>query len=236
MMGKANNPLRDILNHASENFLQNKLPLYYVLTVIAKDDEGNLQIKGLFFGDDIQCYQEACKLSLEKNFIMLNEQLRKVVVYLDPHEFQSTWLGNKAIYRTRMAIADDGELIIIGPGISRFGEDDKCDELIRKYGYVGTPQVMKKMEEDDELKRNLSVVAHLIHGSSEGRFKITYCPGGLSKSEVEKAGFHHGDVDEMKSRYNFSNLSDGWNEVNGERVFYISNPALGLWAHSERFD
>jgi len=170
MMGKATNPLRAILNYASENFLQEKLPLYYILTVMGKNDvSGELEMRGLFFGDDIHCYLDACKLSLTCNFTMLNEPLKKVVVYLDEDEFHSTWLGNKAIYRTRMAIADGGELIVIGPGVKKFGEDDECDVLIRKYGYVGTPAIMKHMEEQEELKTNLSVVAHLIHGSSEGR-------------------------------------------------------------------
>ncbi|GMH62050.1 hypothetical protein TrRE_jg3904 [Triparma retinervis] len=197
MMGKATNPLRAILNYASENFLQTKL-------------------------------------SLTCNFTMLEEPLKKVVVFLDEDEFHSTWLGNKAIYRTRMAIADGGELIVIGPGVKKFGEDGECDVLIRKYGYVGTPAIMKHMEEQEELQNNLSVVAHLIHGSSEGRFSVKYCPGHLTKEEIEKAGFEYGDLEEAQKKY--SELVDGWNNVEGERVFYISNPALGLWAHKDRFE
>eukprot|EP00520_Triparma_pacifica_P010030 CAMPEP_0118651796 /NCGR_PEP_ID=MMETSP0785-20121206/10973_1 /TAXON_ID=91992 /ORGANISM="Bolidomonas pacifica, Strain CCMP 1866" /LENGTH=414 /DNA_ID=CAMNT_0006544265 /DNA_START=127 /DNA_END=1368 /DNA_ORIENTATION=- len=235
MMGKASNPLRSILNYASENFLQKKLPLYYILTVMGKNEtSGDLEMKGLFFGDDIECYLEACKLSLTCNFTMLEEPLRKVVVYLDEDEFHSTWLGNKAIYRTRMALADGGELIILGPGVKKFGEDDECDVLIRKYGYVGTPTIMKHMEEQEELQNNLSVVAHLIHGSSEGRFSVKYCPGHLTREEIEKAGFIYGDFEEAKKKY--GGLVDGWNEVEGERIFYISNPALGLWAHKDRFE
>ena len=54
---------------------------------------------------------------------MLDQPLRKAVVYLDPHEFRSTWLGSKAIYRTRMALADGAELIILAPAVKEFGED-----------------------------------------------------------------------------------------------------------------
>ncbi|GMI05830.1 hypothetical protein TrVE_jg10669 [Triparma verrucosa] len=235
MMGKASNPLKDILNYASENFLENKLPLFYILTVMGTNaDSGELEMKGLFFGNDIKCYLAACELSLSVNFTMLEEAPMKVVVHLDEDEFHSTWLGNKAIYRTRMAIATGGELIVLGPGVKRFGEDDGCDILIRKYGYVGTPKIMELMRENEDLQNNLSVVAHLIHGSSEGRFDITYCPGALSQVEVEKAGFKYADLDEMTAKY--GHLKDGWGEVDGEKVFYISNPALGLWAHESRFE
>jgi nickel-dependent lactate racemase len=132
MMGRADNPLRRILNNASERFLQDKLPLFYLLTVMGKDSKGELAMKGLYFGDDIECYKVACEHSLRENFTMLQVPLKKVVVHLDADEFHSTWLGNKSIYRTRMAIADGGELIVLAPGVKRFGEDDGCDVLIRK--------------------------------------------------------------------------------------------------------
>ena len=240
MMGRASNPLRSILNYASEHFLQNELDLWYVLTVMGTDEStGEIEMKGLYIGNDMECYTQACALSLKVNFTLLQRAPSKMVVHLDEDEFHSTWLGNKAIYRTRMAIADGGEVIILAPGVSRFGEDDKVDELIRKYGYVGTPTIMKAMDEHDELKQNLSAVAHLIHGSSEGRFTVTYCPGELTKEEVESVGFQYADLKEMERRY--SGLKDGWcAEVNEDgstgEFFYISNPALGLWAVQSRFD
>ncbi|MCK4565299.1 MAG: D-mannonate epimerase, partial [Verrucomicrobia bacterium] len=161
----------------------------------------------------------------------------KVVVYLDPHEFQSTWLGNKAIYRTRMAIADGGELIILAPALKEFGEDPTIDCLIRKYGYNGTPATLKAVEENEELRDNLGAAAHLIHGSSEDRFKITYCPGpNMSLDEIRSVGFEAVDYDEMAARYNPDKLKDGFNTLpGGEEIFYISNPALGLWAFKEKF-
>lgn len=237
MMGKAENPLRSILNHASEKFL-GELDLWYILTVMGTNETGEIEMKGLFIGNDIECYKKACELSLKVNFTMLEKAPSKIVVYLDEGEFHSTWLGNKAIYRTRMAIADGGELIVLAPGVKRFGEDDGVDVLIRKYGYVGTPKVMKAMEENEELKESLGTVAHLIHGSSEGRFSVTYCPGFLTKAEIESVGFKYAPLDEMTKHYRVNTLKDGWQQIeeSGEEFFYISNPALGLWAVKSRFE
>jgi hypothetical protein len=160
-----------------------------------------------------------------------------VVVYLDPAEFKSTWLGNKAIYRTRMAMADGGDLIILAPGLKEFGEDREIDRLIRKYGYRGTPATLAAVKANVELQKNLSAAAHLIHGSSEGRFNITYCPGRLTRQEIEGAGFRYADLKEMTRRYDPARLKDGWNTLDdGGQIFYISNPALGLWAHRGRFE
>ncbi len=167
---------------------------------------------------------------------MLEEPLKKVVVYLDPSEFKSTWLGNKSIYRSRMALADGGELIVLAPGLKEFGEDKQIDALIRKYGYRGTPETLARVKESDDLKNNLSAAAHLIHGSSEGRFSITYCPGHLTKQEIESVNFRYADLGQMMKKYNPEKLSDGVNVLpDGEEIFYISNPALGLWACRNRF-
>ena len=165
----------------------------------------------------------------------MNREMKKVVVYLNPEEFRSTWLGNKSIYRTRMAIADDGELIVLAPGLHQFGEDPENDRLIRKYGYVNTPQVLQFVNENTDLQNNLGVAAHLIHGTSEGRFKITYCPGHLTREEIEKAGYKYAELPVMMQKYNPARLKDGWNTVDGEEIYYISNPALGLWAYKDRF-
>ncbi len=235
IMGRAHNPVRSVLNYASDNFAQN-LPIIYVQTVVGKNKAGNLVVKGLFIGDDMECFEKASELSLKVNFEMLDKPLDKVVVYLDPEEFKSTWLGNKSIYRTRMAIADDGELIVLAPGLKEFGEDQEIDRLIRKYGYLTTPEILKLTEKNDDLQNNLSAAAHLIHGSSENRFKITYCPGNLSKEEIESVNYRYADLDDMTARYNPEKLTDGFNTLpDGEEIFYISNPALGLWAFRDRF-
>jgi len=234
MMGRADTPVRKVLNYASENFAKH-LPVVYVLTVIGKNENGDLVMHGLFIGDDYECFNLAASLSLKVNFNMLDKPLKKVVVYLDPLEFKSTWLGNKSIYRTRMAIADNGELIVLAPGLREFGEDKGIDLLIRKYGYLTTPEILKLVEENDDLKNNLGAAAHLIHGSSENRFKITYCPGHISKEDIECVNFNYADLNQMMKKYNPEKLKDGFNTVNGEEVFYISNPALGLWSHKDNF-
>ncbi len=234
IMGKYSNPVRSLLNYAASEFMSH-LPVIYVHTVIGRDDSGKVVIRGLFIGDDDEVFRLAAELSLKINFCILEKPLKKVVVFLDPSEFKSTWLGNKSIYRTRMAMADDGELIVMAPGLTEFGEDREIDRLIRKYGYRGTPATLKSLNENEELRNNLSAAAHLIHGSSEGRFSITYCPGNLSQEEIESVNFKYQDLNLLMKKYNPENLKDGFNILkDGEEIFYISNPALGLWTSRER--
>jgi nickel-dependent lactate racemase len=233
IMGRAANPVRNVLSYASDHFLRH-LPIVYVLTVVGRRADGGLAVRGLYIGDDIECFNLAAGLSLKVNFEMLDEQIGKAVVYLDPQEFHSTWLGNKAIYRTRMALADDAELIVLAPGVKEFGEDKTIDSLIRKYGYRGTPATLAAVNAHPDLANDLSAAAHLIHGSSEGRFRITWCPGHLTREEVEGVGFNYGDLNAMLTRYDPEKLSHGYNRVAGEDIFFIANPGLGLWAHRSR--
>jgi nickel-dependent lactate racemase len=235
ILGRADNPVRRVFNYASDHFLRH-LPIVYVLTVVGRRADGTLAVRGLYIGDDIECFNRAAELSLKVNFEIVDKPIKKAVVYLDPDEFHSTWLGNKAIYRTRMALADDAELIILAPGVSEFGEDKTIDKLIRKYGYRGTPATLKAVAENSDLATELSAAAHLIHGSSEGRFKITLCPGHLTKGEVESVGFSYGDLNRMLALYNPEKLRPEMNQIEGEEVFFISNPGLGLWAHRSRLE
>ena len=235
IMGRADTPVRKVLNYASEHFTKD-IPTIYILTVIGKDKNNKLVMRGLFIGDDYECFELAADLSLKVNFQMLDEPLKKVVVYLDPFEYKSTWLGNKSIYRTRMAIDDNGELIVLAPGLKEFGEDKEIDSLIRKYGYKTTPEILEYVEENEDLRNNLAAAAHLIHGSSENRFKITYCPSHISKEEIESVNFNFASLDEMTKKYNPEKLKDGFNKLpDGEEIFFISNPALGLWSYKNRF-
>ena len=234
ILGKADNPVRALLNYASYNFITH-LPVVYVHTVIGYDESGSLVIRGLYIGDDEEVFRLAAELSLKINFTVFDKPLKKVVVYLDPSEFKSTWLGNKSIYRTRMAMADNSELIVIAPGLKEFGEDKEIDRLIRKYGYYGTPATLEALRNNEDLNNNLSAAAHLMHGSTEGRFNVTYCPGNLTKEEIESVGFNYTDLDEIIRKYNPESLKDGFNKMdNGEEIFYISNPAVGLWSSKER--
>jgi nickel-dependent lactate racemase len=234
IMGRAENPVRQVLNYAACHFLQH-LPIVYVLTVVAANEEGRTVARGLFIGDDIECFHKASDLALRVNFVMLDSPIRKAVVYLDPGEFRSTWLGNKAIYRTRMALADEAELIVLAPGVREFGEDATIDRLIRQFGYRGTPATLEAVKKSEELTANLSAAAHLIHGSSEGRFTITYCPGGLTRDEITSVGFQYGDLKSVMSKYNPQRMRPGYNRIEGEDVFFVPNPGLGLWAHRDRF-
>jgi len=234
LMGRDHSPVRKVFDYAEEHFL-GALPLQYVLTVTTAENR-RAAIRGLFAGRDRSLFEEAVRLSQKHNFDLLDRPLKKLVVYLDPSHFKSTWLGNKAIYRTRMAIADRGELIIIAPGVKQFGEDPLVDGLIRKYGYSGAPRILEMVRQNEDLRGSLSAAAHLIHGSSEGRFDIVYAPGHLTRSEIESVGFGYMPLAEAIARFNPDALHDGYNTVGGEEIFYVSNPSLGLWSLAERFE
>jgi nickel-dependent lactate racemase len=235
MMGRADTPVRRVLNYASEHFTAGLPRIVYVQTVVNKNAAGKLVMRGMYIGDDNECFELAAALSLKCNFLMMDREIKKAVVFLDPHEFKSTWLGNKSVYRTRMALADDAELIVLAPGVHEFGEDGAIDKLIRRYGYCGTPATLDAVKEDAELASNLSAAAHLIHGSSEGRFTIRYCPGHLTREEIEGVHYEYGDLSEYTAKYDPAKLADGWNVVDGEEIFFVSNPGLGLWAYEGRF-
>ncbi len=234
IMGRADTPVRRVLNYASDHYAKH-LPIVYVLTVVGRDDAGQLVTRGLFIGDNVECFERAAELSLKVNFFTLDREIQKAVVYLDPTEYRSTWIGSKSIYRTRMALADGAELIVLAPGVKEFGEDPSIDKLIRKYGFRGTPVVLKAVEENADLAANLSAAAHLIHASSEGRFTITYCPAGLTREETEGVNFGFARLEDMLAKYDPSKLRDGHNLVEGEEIFFVSNPALGLWTHRGRW-
>jgi nickel-dependent lactate racemase len=253
MMGRIDTPVRSMFDegfrrfgdrHSGDRRSGGKLPaVLFVLTVVgprkAHETTGNTPtvVRGLFIGFGRECFEKAAALAQEVNVDILDEPIKKAVVYLEPEEFRTTWLGNKAVYRTRMAMADNGELLVLAPGLERCGEDLGVDKLIRKYGYRPSSVILEKVAKEKELSENLSVAAHLIHGSSEGRFTIRYCPGNkMSRSEIEEVGFEWGSLEEAQSRYDINKLAMGWNNVDGERIFYVPNPALGLWAERRRFN
>jgi hypothetical protein len=234
VMGVANTPLRKILNYAQDHFCQ-EMPLLYALTVVEQVDGGELVTRGLFIGDDHATFERAAALSYDVNFIHLDRAPKHVVAYLDPSEFKSTWLGNKAIYRSRMAIATGGKLTILAPAVCEFGEDKQIDGLIRKYGYRTSAEVLELVKQHEDLAANLSAAAHLIHGSPENRFDVVYAAGGLTAQEVESVGYQYGDIDALSQRYDITTLADGWNDdVDGSEFYFIRNPALGLWEAKDK--
>ncbi|WP_017446599.1 lactate racemase domain-containing protein [Gayadomonas joobiniege] len=235
IMGQIRTPVRNALDEGFDQYLRH-LPIEFILTVLGSKND-KLALQGVFCGNQADTYTQACKLSQRLNLNLLDKPIKKAVVYLEPGEFKTTWLGNKAIYRTRMAMADDGELIVLAPALHRFGEDMEIDALIRKYGYKTTEETLQAVKDNPELANNLSAAAHLIHGTADKRFKVTYCPGdGVSQAEIESVGYEYCHYQEMIKQYPLDKMKDGWNTLaSGEEVFYVSNPALGLWAHREKF-
>ena len=235
-MGRDHTPVRQIFDYAFDHFVKER-PILWVLTVNTAPG-GKIKSHGIFIGEGRNCLTEAVKLAQEKNIDYVEHGLKKCVVYLDPSEFTSTWLGNKAVYRTRMAMADGGELIILAPGVHQFGEDKTVDGLIRKYGYRGRLHTLDVFQREDaaDLRANMGAAAHLIHGSSDGRFSITYCVKAITREEVEGVGFKSASYDEMAAKYDPTKLKYGYNTVDGEEIYFIPNPALGLWIDKERFN
>lgn len=222
-------PVRQCFNKAEEDLL-GQLPDVYLQLVMGRDPKGNLVQTGFHVGDDLETYLNAARQAREQNITVFEKPLEKVVCVMQGDEFFSTWVANKAIYRTRMAIADGGELIIIAPGLKRFGEQPDVDAFIRKYGYVGTPKVMEMYRQNADMQDLAHATAHLIHGSSEGRFKITYAPGHVSREEIEQVNFNYLDFNEAIRRYPIDRLHEGHNEVSGEKFYFIPTPSAGLWA------
>ena len=236
MMGKDHTPVRRIFDYGMEHFLKDR-PILFVLTVCTAP-QGSIRTHGLFIGDTRKVLEAAIELAQEKNIDFVDTGIKKCVVYLTPDEFKSTWLGNKSVYRTRMAIADGGELLVLAPGIERFGEDATVDGLIRKYGYRGRVHTLEQFEmpENEDLRNNMGAAAHLIHGSSDGRFTITYAVKNISRQEIEGVGFQSADYDETVQRYDPKKLQYGYNTLpDGEEIYFIPNPALGLWINREKF-
>jgi len=252
MMGRIDTPVRAMFDEGLRLCAGMLPPVLYALTVIGTRAAGgseaeitangklrdSLAMRGLFCGFGRECFEQAASLSRKVNVDLLDKPIHKAVVYLEPGEFRTTWLGNKAIYRTRMAMADKGELLIIAPGLERFGEDLSLDALIRKHGYRPSKVIKEKVGKDPELANSLSAAAHLIHGSSEERFTVRYCPGPvISRKEIESVGYEWGDIGEAMARYDVHKLAAGWNTgSDGEKFFFVPNPALGLWALRENFN
>ena len=236
MMGRDHTPVRKLFDYGMERFLKDR-PILFALTVTTAPG-GKIRTHGLFLGEGRECLTQAVRLAQEKNIDFVPHGMRKCVVYLDPAEFKSTWLGNKAMYRTRMAMADGGELLILAPGVEKFGEDAECDRLIRRYGYRGRLRTLEafRQPENAALRANMGAAAHLIHGSSDGRFTVTYAVKAISRAEIEAVGFRSADYDEIAAKYDVNKLSCGYNTVDGEEIYFIPNPALGLWIDRERFE
>jgi Lactate racemase N-terminal domain len=240
IMGRARTPVREVIDAAFDRFIAPRLKVLWIMTVI-EDTGGEVVQRGLFIGrggstdSGGAAYIAAARLSAVCNITVVPERLQRVACWLDPAEFGSTWLGNKAIYRTRMALADGAELSVLAPGVGRFGEDPDTDGLIRAHGYHGTAATLRAVDADPGLARNLGAAAHLVHGSSEGRFRIVYCTdperGGLSRREVEDAGYGWRHLADEIDRLQVDGATPTGERVDrtGTPFLFVANPALGLW-------
>jgi nickel-dependent lactate racemase len=229
-------PLRACYNWAEEKYL-GQLPDVYLQVVMRRDAQNRLVTSGIYVGDDLETYLTAARASRDQNITTFDKPVKKIVAVMQGDEFRSTWVANKAVYRTRMALADGGELLVIAPGLERFGEQPEVDALIRKYGYTGTPRILSLYRTEPELQELAHATAHLIHGSSEGRFTIRYAPGHLSRKEIEGVGYEYADLGESLTRYAPEHMVEGWNRMpDGEEVFYISTPSAGLWSTKAKLE
>jgi len=236
IMGRIDTPVRQAIDGAFDRFVRPLANIQFLLTVIEETETGTT-MRGIFAGNDDACYRQAATLSQQVNVTVVDRPFTRCVVYLDPREFHSTWLGNKSIYRTRMAMADGGQLLVVAPNVKTCGEDPAIDKLIRRFGYRGRQATLEAVQDHLEMENNLSAAAHVIHGSSEGRFTITYCPGpGMTRDEVEEIGYKYRPCDEVARAFDVERLTDGWHDgPDGEPFYFIRNPALGLWSTGDRF-
>ena len=246
IMGRVHSPVRDVVDAAFDRFVAGRISVLWILTVV-QDTPAGVVHRGLFVGRGCSgesggaAYRAAGDLSVRCNIEMVSDPLVRVACWLDPGEFTTAWLANKAVYRTRMALADSGELIVLAPGVSRFGPDPTIDALIRRHGYRGTRAVLDALERDPELAENLGAAAHLIHGSSEARFRIVYCTdpasGGLTRDDVEAVGYEWRPLRVELDRLGVGAATPTGPRLDGEGMpfTHVASPALGLWATSTHF-
>jgi nickel-dependent lactate racemase len=208
-LGNLITPLRACFNRAEEEFLGG-LPDLYVQVVLARNDRDQLVHTGVYVGDDLETYLEAARQSREQNITLFDEPVNKIVCVMQGDEFFSTWVANKSIYRTRMALADGGELVVIAPGLKQYKRNADMQDLAH-------------------------ATAHLMHGSSEGRFTVTYAPGHLTQPEIEGVNFGYADINDAIAHYRPNECKQGWNTTaDGERYYFIPTPSAGLWATREK--
>ena len=229
-LGVTDSPARKLYDYAQQHFVDGKIPMVYLLTVTTSENE-EVSLRGLYIGESRKPFEKAAELSQKLNIVHVEKRAAKVVTYLDPAELKTTWVGNKGVYRTRMIIEDGGELIVLAPGVRSFGENEEMDRMTRTYGYTGTDHILD-LYRQGVFEGRLMAAAHLMQGSSEGSFSLTYAtkPEYMSKEEIESVGYQWADYNEITERYDPAKLREGWNTLpDGEEIYYVGTPALGLW-------
>ncbi|MEI6163866.1 MAG: lactate racemase domain-containing protein [Planctomycetota bacterium] len=227
-------PVRALFNRAEEEFLGG-IPDFYFQLTLARSFDDRLVHTGVHVGDDLETYLGAARQSRRENITVFDKPIENIVCVMQGDEFFSTWVANKSIYRTRMAIADGGTLTVIAPGLTRFGEQPEVEEIIRRHGYRGTPHTMEQYRKDPLMQDFAHATAHLIHSSSEGRFTIRYAPGGVSRADIEQIGFDYMPIDEAIARYKPYDSRQGFHTTDdGQEYYFIPTPSAGLWAAKEK--
>lgn len=230
-LGVRDCPARVLYDYAQQHFIDGKLPVVFLQTVTTRENDVT-SLNGLYIGDSRVPFEKACELAQELNIVHVERRAKKVITYLDPEELKTTWVGNKGIYRTRMIVADGGELVILAPGVRAFGENEEMDAMTRKFGYKGRDYVLDLFNQGAFGTDKIMSAAHLIQGSTDGRFTVTYCtkPELMSKEEIESVGYQWANYDEISKRYDPHTLKEGWNILpDGEEIYFVGTPALGLW-------
>jgi len=236
IIGNLDTPVRKIMDYAEQMELL-KTPVFHILTVVGADRDSGIsekqKLKGIFAGTKRPCFELAAEYSQKINIIN-TKPYNHVVAYLDAKRYKSTWLANKGIYRARSIVKDGGKLTVIAPGVMKFGEDKEIDIVIRKLGYRGSKIVRKEVSNNATYQKCLSAAAHCIHGSSEERFTIEYAPGGISQTDIEKAGYSYVDENLAKKQLVPNSKKEGeYKHANGDTYYFIPEPAIGLWLPEE---
>lgn len=230
ILGVELTPPRKLFDYAQKHMLD-KLPITFVLTVMSQE-EGRDVYKGVFISRERDAFEQAVALSQKVNITHVEKPVKKCVVWMDPHSYHSTWVGNKAIYRTQKMVEEDGEIIVIAPGVHTFGENDLADQAIRKYGYRPREEMLELYKTDPLLSSNMSLAGHLIRSVPSPKTKITYCTNKLTREEIEHANYCYMTVEEAMERYPCENWETGWKTLtNGEEIYFVRNAALGLWQY-----
>ncbi len=230
ILGVELTPPRKLFDYAQKHMLD-KLPITFVLTVMSQEEGGDVY-KGVFISRERDAFEQAVALSQQVNITHVEKPVKKCVVWMDPHSYHSTWVGNKAIYRTQKMVEEDGEIIVIAPGVHTFGENDLADQAIRKYGYRPREEMLELYKTDPLLSSNMSLAGHLIRSVPSPKTKITYCTNKLTREEIEHANYCYMTVEEAMERYPCENWETGWKTLpNGEEIYFVRNAALGLWQY-----
>lgn len=228
IVGEVDTPPRRLFDYIQKNFLD-KLPITFVLTVMAQQDDEDI-FKGIFIGKERSSFEQAVALSQQVNITHVEKPVKKCVVWMDPHSYHSTWVTNKAFYRTMKMVQEGGEIIVIAPGLHVFGENDLADQAIRKYGYRPREEMLELYKSDPLLSGNMSLAGHLIRCVPSLETRLTYCTDQIPQEEIEHAGFHYMSVEEAMAAYPCESWQTGWRTLpNGEEIYFVRNAALGLW-------